>query len=246
MLVILIRTILIYIMLIGAMRLMGKRQIGQLEVSDLVSTLLLSEIAALPIEDPSIPLVYALIPIIVVLAAEIFSAALLSRFPGLKNLLSVRPTLLIKMGHPQVDGLRRARISADELMVALRRSGNTDISKVAYAIFEQDGGISVIPTTEERPATAADVGRHPAEGGIYHIIIDNGRIDRHGLAAANKSEAWVEQLLQSEACRAEDIFLLLADDGGEVRVYKRQNAGCAGGAVGAVNKAEEDKGKCER
>lgn len=232
MLVILIRTIVIYITLIGAMRLMGKRQIGQLEVSDLVSTLLLSEIAALPIENPSIPLVYALIPIIIVLGAEIFTAALLSRFPALKNLLSVRPTLLIKMGDPQIDGLRRARISADELMVALRRSGNTDISKVAYAIFEQDGGISVIPTTEDRPATAADVGCHPTESGIYHIIIDNGRVDSHGLAAAKKNKAWLEQLLVSENCRAEDIFLLLADDGGDVRVYKY---GCAQADDNVIN-----------
>lgn len=101
---------------------MGKRQLGQLEVSDLVSTLLLSEIAALPIENHSIPLVYAIIPIILVLAAEVFSAALLSRFPGLKNILSTRPTVLVKMGKPREDELKRARISADELMVALRRA----------------------------------------------------------------------------------------------------------------------------
>lgn len=89
---------------------MGKRQLGQLEVSDLVSTLLLSEIAALPIENHSIPLVYAIIPIILVLAAEVFSAALLSRFPGLKNILSTRPTVLVKMGKPREDELKRAHI----------------------------------------------------------------------------------------------------------------------------------------
>ena len=125
--IILIRTVIIYVVLVGAMRLMGKRQLGQLEVSDLVSTLLLSEIAALPIENHSIPLVYAIIPIILVLAAEVFSAALLSRFPGLKNILSTRPTVLVKMGKPREDELKRARISADELMVALRRAGSTDI-----------------------------------------------------------------------------------------------------------------------
>ena len=106
--IILIRTVIIYVVLVGAMRLMGKRQLGQLEVSDLVSTLLLSEIAALPIENHSIPLVYAIIPIILVLAAEVFSAALLSRFPGLKNILSTRPTVLVKMGKPREDELKRA------------------------------------------------------------------------------------------------------------------------------------------
>lgn len=220
--VILIRTVIIYVVLVGAMRLMGKRQLGQLEVSDLVSTLLLSEIAALPIENHSIPLVYAIIPIILVLAAEVFSAALLSRIPALKNILSTRPTVLVKQGKPQQDALRRMRISADELMVALRRSGSTDVSTVAYAILEQDGSISVIPTAAEKPATAADTGKNPAETGIYHILVENGKINRHGLEAVNKNESWLGQFLTTENCTLGDIFLLLADDGGNLRFFRRQ------------------------
>lgn len=222
--IILIRTVIIYVVLVGAMRLMGKRQLGQLEVSDLVSTLLLSEIAALPIENHSIPLVYAIIPIILVLAAEVFSAALLSRFPGLKNILSTRPTVLVKMGKPREDELKRARISADELMVALRRAGSTDISAVAYAILEQDGSISVIPTAPERPATANDVGRSPAETGIYHILVENGKPNRHGLDATNKNENWLRQFLITQNTRLEDVFLLLADDGGGIRFFRSQKS----------------------
>lgn len=222
--VILIRTVIIYIVLVGAMRLMGKRQLGQLEVSDLVSTLLLSEIAALPIENHSIPLIYAIIPIILVLAAEVFSAALLSRFPALKDILSTRPTVLVKQGIPQEMALRRARISADELMVALRRAGSTDLSSVAYAILEQDGSVSVIPTAPEKPATASDIGASPAENGIYHILVENGKINRHGLDAANKNERWVGQFLITADCRIDDVFLLLADDGGNLRFFKKQGS----------------------
>lgn len=218
-----IRTVIIYVILIGAMRLMGKRQIGQLEVSDLVSTLLLSEIAALPIEDPDIPLVYAVIPIIFVLAAEVLSAALLSRFPAMKNIFSTRPTVLVKMGVPQEKALVRARISADELMVALRRSGSTDLSAVAYAILEQDGGISVIPSASERPATAANVGKTPAENGMYHILIDNGRLDRHGMDATGKTERWIKQLLITQNVTLDEVFLLLVDDAGDVRFFKKQS-----------------------
>lgn len=222
--IILIRTVIIYVVLVGAMRLMGKRQLGQLEVSDLVSTLLLSEIAALPIENHSIPLVYAIIPIILVLAAEVFSAALLSRFPTLKNILSTRPTVLVKQGRPQEEELKRTRISADELMVALRHSGSTDISTVAYAILEQDGSISVIPTAPEKPATAADLGKTPQETGIYHILIENGKVNRHGLEAVNKNDSWVGQFLTTESCTLADVFLLLADDGGNLRFFRKQEA----------------------
>ena len=235
--IILIRTVIIYIVLVGAMRIMGKRQLGQLEVSDLVSTLLLSEIAALPIENHSIPLVYAIIPIVLVLAAEIFSAALLSRYPGLKNLLSTRPTVLVKMGKPQEAALKRTRISADELMVALRKSGSTDISSVAYATLEQDGTISVVPTTPERPATAADVGKKPAESGIYHILIENGKINRHGLDSVGKNERWIEQFLITQNTQLEDVFLMLADDGGSLRFFRSQKKSA---------KADADGGKTEK
>ena len=235
--IILIRTVIIYIVLVGAMRIMGKRQLGQLEVSDLVSTLLLSEIAALPIENHSIPLVYAIIPIVLVLAAEIFSAALLSRFPGLKNLLSTRPTVLVKMGKPQEAALKRTRISADELMVALRKSGSTDISSVAYATLEQDGTISVVPTTPERPATAADGGKKPAESGIYHILIENGKISRHGLDSVGKNERWIEQFLITQNTQLEDVFLMLADDGGSLRFFRSQKKSAH---------ADADGGKAEK
>ena len=93
-----IRTILIYLFLITIMRLMGKRQLGELEVSELVSTLLLSDIAALPITDPDIPLAYAVIPIITVTTFEVTLSVLLTRFPSLKNLISTRPSALIRRG----------------------------------------------------------------------------------------------------------------------------------------------------
>ena len=221
--IILIRTVIIYIVLVGAMRIMGKRHLGQLEVSDLVSTLLLSEIAALPIENHSIPLVYAIIPIVLVLAAEIFSAALLSRYPGLKNLLSTRPTVLVKMGKQQE--------------AALRKSGSTDISSVAYATLEQDGTISVVPTTPERPATAADVGKKPAESGIYHILIENGKINRHGLDSVGKNERWIEQFLITQNTQLEDVFLMLADDGGSLRFFRSQKKSAH---------ADADGGKTEK
>ena len=216
---IIIRTIIIYSILIGAMRLMGKRQIGQLEVSDLVSTLLLSELAAIPIENHDIPLLYSIIPTVLLMSIEIFTAALQGKFPGLKNLFSPRPSVLIHMGVPDFDELERCRMSSDELMVALRKAGTTDISEIAYAILEQDGSVSVIPRAYAKPATAKDVSAHITESGIFHIVIDRGVINSDSLQKIQKSAEWVEIAVGKYGLDVSDVRLMLCDEVGNLLVY---------------------------
>ena len=123
MLTVLFRTVIIYILLTIAMRLMGKRQIGELEISDLVTTFLISEIASLPITDTELPLSHAIIPIVTLLALEVFISMLLAKFPKIKNLLSARPTTLIKDGVICQKAMSSARLSFDELFSELRQQG---------------------------------------------------------------------------------------------------------------------------
>lgn len=217
-----IRTLIIYFLLIIAMRMMGKRQIGQLEITDLVSTLLLSEIATLPIENQDIPVIYAIIPIIIIMTAEIVSAALPTKFPKLKNLFSTRPETLVKMGTPDLNALKAARMTADELMVALRKNGISDIDEVGYAILEQDGSVSVLPRAEQRPATAADVGKSPQENGMFHIMIDGGKINEHSLTATGQSRAWLERQLISRNLKLDEVALMLSDENGDVRMFTNE------------------------
>ena len=210
------RTIIIYTVLLLAMRLMGKRQIGQLEVSDLVSTLLLSELAALPIENHDIPLAYSLIPTILLMSIEIFTAAIQGKFPKLKNLFSPRPSILIRMGQPDFAELEKCRMSADELLIALRRTGTTDISEIAYAILEQDGNISVIPRCYAKPATAKDVAAGNTESGIYRIIIDRGIPNDYSLSELSLDLEWVQKAVDVPIS---DIRLMLADEAGNIQVF---------------------------
>ena len=226
MVTIIIRTIIIYAILIGAMRLMGKRQIGQLEVSDLVSTLLLSELAALPIENHDIPLSYSVIPTVLLMAIEIFTAALQGKFPKLKNLFSPRPSILIRMGEPDFDELEKCRMSADELLIALRRSGTTDISEVAYAILEQDGNVSVLPRAYAKPATAKDVRAGNTESGMYRIIVDRGVINDNSIKELDKDRRWVEQAAAAKGFEISDISLMLADESSNIQIFS-----CNGGRV---------------
>ncbi len=201
------------------MRLMGKRQIGQLEVSDLVSTLLLSELAALPIENHDIPLVYSVIPTVILTAIEIFSAALQGKFPKLKNLFSARPSILIRMGEPDFNELEKCRMSADELLIALRRSGTTDISEVAYAILEQDGSVSVLPRAYAKPATAKDVAAGNTEGGMFRIVIDRGEINHNSLQELNMKEENIYNAAEKSGIAVGSICLMLCDEAGTFKIY---------------------------
>ena len=178
------------------MRLMGKRQLGELEVSELVSTLLLSDIAALPITDQNIPLVYAIIPIILITTFEISLSVLLTRVPMLKNLISPRPSALIRKGKIDAKEMSRNRISIDELFSELRQKDVSDISDVEYAIMEQNGKITVIKKKSASPPTLTDLGISAEESGISHIIISDGRIDVFGLKQTGKKRQWLENYLK--------------------------------------------------
>jgi uncharacterized membrane protein YcaP (DUF421 family) len=220
---IIIRTLIIYGILIAAMRLMGKRQIGQLEVSDLVSTLLLSELAALPIENHDIPLIYSIIPTVLLMSIEIFTAALQGRFPRLKNLFSPRPSILIRMGQPDFAELKKCRMSSDELLIALRKSGTTDISEIAYAILEQDGSVSVLPKAYAKPATAKDVAAGNTESGMYRIIVDKGEFNDASLQDLGWSREKVSGIISNEQYSIHTLGLMIADEAGNYRIFTAED-----------------------
>ena len=222
MIVILIRTLIVYTILIISMRIMGKRQIGQLDVTDLVTTLLLSEIASLPIEDPDIPIINAIIPIITLLTFEIVSSTLLCKTPRLKNLFSSRPGFLIKNGTVDQKELFRNRISSDELISELRQRGMCDISEVAYAILESDGKITVLPKSEIRPLCANDINIKAREDSLSHIIISGGVINDHGLKITGKNRQWLYRELKKNNCRTSEIFLMTLNDADKINIIMKE------------------------
>lgn len=153
MLVVAIRTVLIYLFLIIGMRLMGKRQIGELQLSELVTTLLLSEMASLPATDPNIPLAFSILPVSLLLLLEIILPFLAARFPFLKKMIDVVPSILIRKGEIDPGEMSRMRISMDELLSQLRLKGVGDLRDVDYAILEQSGQLSVLLKREKQPLT---------------------------------------------------------------------------------------------
>lgn len=216
MITIFIRTLIIYVVLIVTMRLMGKRQIGELEVTDLVTTLLMSEIASLPITNPDTPLSHAVIPILILLVLEILSSVILIRFPRMKNLVSARPTVIIQNGRLDQSALQDLRISIDELMSEIRQQGLTDLGQVDCAILEKNGKLTVLPKAPFAPPTAEQLGLHPREEGLMHIVYSNGTYSEAGLKLIGKDRAWIEQELSRRDLDPDTLFCVTANEEGSL------------------------------
>ena len=222
MITIFIRTILIYLMVTGAMRLMGKRQIGELEVSELITTLLLSEIATLPIENPDIPVLYAVIPVVTLLTFEVVMAVLLSRLPRFRRKIESSPGMLIRNGYLDQGELLRNRLSVEELIASLRQQGVGDPGEVAYAILEKNGQMSLILKEEHRPLTPADLSMTPERAGMMHLVVCDGVINEYNLKLLGRDGAWVSAQLQSRGLRQDEVLYLLCNDAGQVSVLKKE------------------------
>lgn len=206
-----VRTIILYLILIMCVRLMGKRQIGQMEASEFVVTMLVANLAAIPMQDGGIPLYSGLVPILTVLGAELVLSTLSLHSIRLRRLLCGKPVILIENGRILQDNLRATRVTLDELTGHLREKDVLDLQTVQYAILETNGNLSVFPYPAEKPAAAKEVGVYPKEQYLPVTIISDGALLRENLPSAGKDEAWVrETLSQYRACVA-NTWLLTVD-----------------------------------
>ena len=204
--VIIIRCAIIYILLNFSIRIMGKRQIGELDVGDLVSTLIISELAAIPISDPDIPLLFSAVPILFIISAEILVSALKNRFNGLKRVVEGSPAYIIYKGRLLQDALTDNRISINELIGAMRGQGIFDISEVGYGIIEQNGTISF----------------YKDEGDFAHNLIVDGVLYHDAIRRTGMVEK-VEKVVKKEG--AENIMLMTYSDSGKINIIRREKDG---------------------
>lgn len=216
MITLIFRTLLVYIFLILIMRLMGKRQIGELEVTDLVATLLLSEIASLPITDPNIPVLHAIVPMIILLSLEVFSSYVLLRAPKLKKILSASPTFIIKDGILDQAALTATRLSVEELMSEIRQQGLCSLSYVWYAILEKDGRLTILPRTRYSPPTQEQMNITSQEESLMHVIYNGGVYNDMGLSLIGKDRAWLEKQMARRGITLADQFCVTANSQGEI------------------------------
>ena len=205
-----VRTIILYLFIIAGIRLMGKRQVGELEPSELVLALIIADLAAVPMQDFGIPLLSGIIPIFTLLALTMIISVASMKSVKFRALICGRPSIIVENGKLKQAEMSKNRFTVDELMEELRMKGITDISTVKYAILETNGQLSVLPF-------AKDMSLAPQEAGLPLVLINDGRVLEHNLKLRGYDETWLEKQLKAHKVKRPDqVYLLTADELGRV------------------------------
>lgn len=210
------RTILLYLVLLAAIRFLGKRQIGQMEASEFVVAMLVADLAAIPMQDVSIPLYTGLVPILTVLGAELVLAGICLRSIRFRRLLCGKPVILIENGRVLQNNLRRTRVTIDELMGHLREKDVLDVRTVQYAILETNGNLSVFPYPAEVAPSAKDLQIHPKERYLPITIVSDGVLLDENLALSGRDGDWLRKTLGDYRATVAGTWLLTVDKTGHV------------------------------
>ncbi len=217
------RAVILYLLLIVVIRLLGKRQLGQLEPSEVAVTMLIADLASFPMQDENIPLLVGIVPIMAVLGMELLLSFLSIHSVRLRKILCGKPVILIENGKFLQDNMRKNRVTLDELISQLREKDIIDPNEVQYAILETGGNLSVFPYPQNRPATAAEAQIETTKKSLPITIITDGRLLGDNLKKAGKDRRWLQKVLAKECATAQDTFLLTVDDSNQIRFYKKDN-----------------------
>lgn len=210
MIIFVIRTLLIYWLVIFSMRMMGKRQLGELQPSELVTTFLISNLASICIEDTTQPLASSVLPVLIIMAVEIFNSALCYRFPSYSRFLEGKPVPVIRRGKVDQSALASLRISGEDLLCALRAQSVFDPQEVFLALVETNGTLAVYPAPSQSQSQP-----------MLPLVIA-GRIQGENLNLLERDRSWLEEYLKKHHLDLEKVFLLL-DDGKNQLCVRKEN-----------------------
>lgn len=223
MVIALFRTVILYLLIIGGIRLMGKRQIGELEPVELVFTLLIADLAAVPMQDFGIPLITGIVPIVTLLCVTFLLSVFTAKSIRFRVLMCGKPSIIVENGKISQKEMSKNRLTLDELQEELRIQGVTDLTTVKYAILETSGQLTVLLKAEEKPLTAGQFGLTPKEQGIPTLIISDGRLMAENLHHRGLDEKWLQkQLEHNHVRRVRDVFMLTVDEDNTVYFAKKE------------------------
>ena len=221
-----VRTIVLYFIIMVGIRAMGKRQIGELEPIELVLMLLISDLAAVPMQDFGIPLLNGALPIATLLSLSMLLSFFSMKSIRFRRLVCGNPTTLIKDGVIQQDALRRNRFTLDELLEELRAQSVTDLTTVKYAVLETNGQLSVLLYPDDAPVTPRQLGK-PVKDDVFIpvVLVNDGRVLRTGLKEKGLDEAWLDRTLRAQGFHsAHEVLLLTIDGAGKVLCVGKDGA----------------------
>lgn len=221
--IIMIRTFVIYLALLASMRMMGKRQLGELEVSELVTAVLIADFAAMPLQDIGIPMINGLVPLVLLLCFEILVTGAVTKNIRFREVVCGKPSVLVYRGKIDQTEMRKNRFTLDELYEELRQQGTTDLSKIECAVLETSGTLNVILFPSEQAPTCNQMGIETPYSSYPIIIINEGRVLSNNLTLMGLDERWLDKQLKSRKIRSpKDVYLFSVDDLGNTYLAMRE------------------------
>ena len=220
-----IRTVIIYIFIITAMRIMGKRQLGELQPVELVVTLLISDLAAVPMQESGMPLLNGLVPILILVSLELIFSGLMLKLPWVSRLITGNPITIIRDGLLDQKALKKLRMTVEDLMEALRGQNVYAIEDIGYAVAETNGKISVYMKPEKQAVTCGDVNAVQPDTGLPLVVISDGKVSQWAMQTCGVDEGWIDQVLIDNACAQKDVFLMTATKTREYYLSRKEAQG---------------------
>lgn len=221
MLAMILRTAVLYLSVVVFMRIMGKRQVGELQPGELCVTILISELASIPIDNLDRPVISGIIPIAVLVLCEVTMSCLSLKMPFLRRLAAGKPAIVIDNGRVDEQTLKKLRMSVDDLIEGLRQNGIFDLESVNYAIMETNGKLSVLPFDEQSPATKADLNIQTQNTGAPITVISDGRLQTNTITARKIDLDKINRELKSQNLKTQDVFIMQINDRGEFYIVKK-------------------------
>lgn len=224
MLIVIIRTALLYMTIIAAVRFMGKRQISDLQTSELVVTMLISDIASMSAQNTSQPLLSGIIPMTVLVASEVLLSGAMIKAAPLRKLICGRPIVVINEGKVQQHELKRLRMSVEELSEELRQQNIFSFGDVLFAIVETNGKLSVMKKPEKETPTMEDMGLPTDDSGIEAVVVNDGTVSEAALKLCRSDENELNEILKKKHIAVKDIFIMTMNRSHECSIIKRSES----------------------
>jgi len=217
-----IRVVIIYLIVIGIMRLMGKRQIGELEPFELVITIIIADLAAIPMSEMTIPIWYGVVPLLMIAIIHYIFSWVSNKSPLLRDVLNGKPVVIIDPNGVDFKELKKLNISMEELMEAIRNLDYFDLSEINYAIIERNGKITIIPKTSAMPVTRQDMKLVKCENEMFTCIVEDGRVIKKNFSDMGLQQTVVmSDILHKMQCKPKEIAFASLSEGGDVYIQKR-------------------------
>ncbi|MBQ2939511.1 MAG: DUF421 domain-containing protein [Clostridia bacterium] len=222
MIVVVIRTVLMYATLIVAMRLMGKRQLGDLQPTELAVTIMLSDIAVIPLQEPGAPILSGIAPIALLVGLELLMSCIMLKAPRLARVITGNPVVVIRNGRPIWSALRRLRMTVEDLVDGLRELGYFDIEDIETGIVETNGKISVYLKAGKQPMTIGDLQPTVPPRPMSCVVLTDGELNQFGLSLCGWEPEKVWQVLKAENVSPKQVMLMTADSNGAYRIIRKE------------------------